>query len=247
MAFRGLLLACVDFCRRSLSRPRRRARSRSSASSSSSPTTKRPGHRRSAALHGHPGRRRRRRGTHRNTAGCLRHWSQTRRSPVSGSLGLLAKAAASATSLIAALYAHARYDGVVDITIAGKPLDSCRRTPSSAPGRCRWRSRSTRLGVHAGRGGAQGRCGRSVAGRVRPARGGDAGSDAILKAESADRATAEGRRQAACHGHEPRRGRRPCHHHPRCDADGRGRSDRRLWRDDGRRHPGRWTATSPAT
>ncbi|MGC5843010.1 autotransporter assembly complex protein TamA [Mesorhizobium abyssinicae] len=43
--------------------------------------------------------------------------------PVSGSLGLLAKARADREGLVAALYADARYEGVVTITIEGKPLD----------------------------------------------------------------------------------------------------------------------------
>src|SRR3954469_14069351 len=43
--------------------------------------------------------------------------------PVSGSLGLLSKATSERDLLIAELYRLARYDGVVDITIAGKPLD----------------------------------------------------------------------------------------------------------------------------
>ncbi|TIO09128.1 autotransporter assembly complex family protein [Mesorhizobium sp.] len=43
--------------------------------------------------------------------------------PVSGSLGLLAKARGDRDQLIAALYADARYEGVVTITIEGKPLD----------------------------------------------------------------------------------------------------------------------------
>jgi translocation and assembly module TamA len=43
--------------------------------------------------------------------------------PVSGSLGLLAKARGDREQLVAALYADARYEGVVTITIAGKPLD----------------------------------------------------------------------------------------------------------------------------
>src|SRR5262245_28552713 len=44
--------------------------------------------------------------------------------PVSGSLGLLAKASSERDLLIAELYRLARYDGVINITIAGKPLDS---------------------------------------------------------------------------------------------------------------------------
>lgn len=43
--------------------------------------------------------------------------------PVSGSLGLMAKARSDREQLIAALYADARYEGVVTITIDGKPLD----------------------------------------------------------------------------------------------------------------------------
>ncbi|AZO00501.1 outer membrane protein assembly factor [Mesorhizobium sp. M9A.F.Ca.ET.002.03.1.2] len=43
--------------------------------------------------------------------------------PVAGSLGLLAKARGDRDQLIAALYADARYEGVVTITIEGKPLD----------------------------------------------------------------------------------------------------------------------------
>lgn len=43
--------------------------------------------------------------------------------PVSGSLGLLAKARADREQLVAALYADARYEGVVTVTIEGKPLD----------------------------------------------------------------------------------------------------------------------------
>ncbi|MEP6563560.1 MAG: autotransporter assembly complex family protein [Mesorhizobium sp.] len=43
--------------------------------------------------------------------------------PVSGSLGLLAKARSDREQLVAALYADARYEGVVTITIQGKLLD----------------------------------------------------------------------------------------------------------------------------
>jgi translocation and assembly module TamA len=43
--------------------------------------------------------------------------------PVSGSLGLLAKARSDREQLVAALYAQARYDGVVQIAIAGQSLD----------------------------------------------------------------------------------------------------------------------------
>ncbi|TPK79808.1 outer membrane protein assembly factor [Mesorhizobium sp. B2-4-18] len=43
--------------------------------------------------------------------------------PVSGSLGLMAKARSDREQLVAALYADARYEGVVTLTIDGKPLD----------------------------------------------------------------------------------------------------------------------------
>jgi translocation and assembly module TamA len=43
--------------------------------------------------------------------------------PVSGSLGLLAKARSEREQIVAALYAAARYDGVVVVSIAGTPLD----------------------------------------------------------------------------------------------------------------------------
>ena len=58
--------------------------------------------------------------------------------PVSGSLGLLAKARSDREQLVAALYAEARYDGVVDDRHR-RPARSttCRRTPISAPDRCR--------------------------------------------------------------------------------------------------------------
>lgn len=44
--------------------------------------------------------------------------------PVSGSLGLLTKAGADRDGLVGRLYELARYGGVVDIRIAGRPLDS---------------------------------------------------------------------------------------------------------------------------
>jgi translocation and assembly module TamA len=43
--------------------------------------------------------------------------------PVSGSLGLLSKARGEREQLVAALYGAARYEGLVDIRIAGTPLD----------------------------------------------------------------------------------------------------------------------------
>jgi translocation and assembly module TamA len=43
--------------------------------------------------------------------------------PVSGSLGLISKARSDREQLIAALFELARYDGLVDITIQGRPID----------------------------------------------------------------------------------------------------------------------------
>ena len=43
--------------------------------------------------------------------------------PVSGSLGLISKARSDRDRLVAALYAEARYDGVVTIAIAGQSID----------------------------------------------------------------------------------------------------------------------------
>jgi len=43
--------------------------------------------------------------------------------PVSGSLGLLAKARSDREQIVAALYQEARYDGVVEISVGGRPLD----------------------------------------------------------------------------------------------------------------------------
>ncbi|MBL8575792.1 MAG: outer membrane protein assembly factor [Mesorhizobium sp.] len=49
---------------------------------------------------------------------------QDAKRPVSGSLGLLAKARSDWEQLVAALFAEARYDGVVNVMIAGQPLES---------------------------------------------------------------------------------------------------------------------------
>src|SRR5690606_38030311 len=44
--------------------------------------------------------------------------------PVPGSLGLMARARAEREQLVAALYADARYDGVVTVSIQGREMDS---------------------------------------------------------------------------------------------------------------------------
>jgi len=126
--------------------------------------------------------------------------------PVSGSLGLLTKARNERELLVAALYGEARYDGVVNITIEGVPLDdipidavfdTSRPVPVVIrvdPGEV------FRLGNVALRGDAA---------HLAPARygllpGGDAGSDVILKAET-DIVTAlkeEGRPLARIAGRE---------------------------------------------
>lgn len=106
--------------------------------------------------------------------------------PVSGSLGLIAKARDEREALVAALYAMARYDGVVEITIGGQPLDEI------APDAEFDRSQPVPVSVRVRPGQ------RFVLGEVRlagdvgglmPARfgliaGGDAGSTTILEAES---------------------------------------------------------------
>ena len=105
--------------------------------------------------------------------------------PVSGSLGLLAKATSERDLLIAALYRRARYDGVVNISIAGKPLDTLPPDAEFGAGpvpvaiEIEPGSVFT-LGNVALRGDAAG---------LAPdgfglTRGGNAGSDAILKAET---------------------------------------------------------------
>src|SRR5690606_18699955 len=43
--------------------------------------------------------------------------------PVSGSLGVMTKARNDRERLIAVLYTAARYDGVVEVTIEGRPID----------------------------------------------------------------------------------------------------------------------------
>ena len=48
---------------------------------------------------------------------------QDEKRPVSGSLGLMAKARSDRERLVAALYSQARYDGVVNIVIAGQSID----------------------------------------------------------------------------------------------------------------------------
>ena len=106
--------------------------------------------------------------------------------PVSGSLGLLAKARNDRERLVAALFSNARYDGVVNISIAGKPIDDLQPdavfsgqqpipvTVTINPG-----SKFT-LGDIVLKGDAAGIMGADY-GLIA---GGDASSDAILKAEA---------------------------------------------------------------
>ncbi|MDP3896319.1 MAG: autotransporter assembly complex family protein, partial [Mesorhizobium sp.] len=106
--------------------------------------------------------------------------------PVSGSLGVLAKARNERELLVAALYQEARYDGVVDILIDGQPLDSLEPdaqfdTSKAVP---------ITVSVRAGPAFTLGQVTvAGDAGGLAPAEyglmpGGDAGSDTILAAEN---------------------------------------------------------------
>ncbi|MEJ6784272.1 autotransporter assembly complex protein TamA [Aminobacter sp. Piv2-1] len=106
--------------------------------------------------------------------------------PVSGSLGLLAKARSDRERLIAALFSRARYDGVVEISIAGRPLDELEPDavfdgPQPVPVTVRIQPGSQfTLGDIVLQGDAAGIRGADF-GLIA---GGDASSDAILKAEA---------------------------------------------------------------
>ncbi|WP_378949823.1 autotransporter assembly complex family protein [Mesorhizobium sp. ANAO-SY3R2] len=107
--------------------------------------------------------------------------------PVSGSLGLLAKARNDRERLVAALFSKARYDGVVNIAIAGKRLDDLQPdavftglqpipvTVTIEPG-----SKFTLGDVALKSDGAK-----IMGAHFGLISGGDASSDAILKAEAA--------------------------------------------------------------
>lgn len=126
--------------------------------------------------------------------------------PVSGSLGLLAKARNEREVLIAALYSDARYDGVVTITIDGRPLDEL---PPDAEFD---RSRKVPVEINVAPGGVfvlgdvslVGDSGGLDLADVGLIRGGDAGSDAILKAEAQllERLQEQGRPLAVVEGRE---------------------------------------------
>jgi len=120
--------------------------------------------------------------------------------PVSGSLGLMAKARSDREQIVAALYTEARYDGVVEIAIGGRPLDQLPPDAEFGSGPV-----PVTISVDAGgvftlgavelKGDAAGLAPASFG--LLP--GGDAGSDAILKAENAmvARLKEEGRPLAA--------------------------------------------------
>jgi len=105
--------------------------------------------------------------------------------PVSGSLGLIAKARGERELLIAALYEEARYDGVVDISIAGTPIDALEPDAEFGAGPV-----PVTISVDPGAVFTLGDVAlQGDAADLAPARfgliaGGDAGSDAILKAEA---------------------------------------------------------------
>jgi translocation and assembly module TamA len=104
--------------------------------------------------------------------------------PVSGSLGLLAKARSERELLIAELYRRARYDGVVNITIAGKPLDQLPPDAEFGAGPV-----PVSISVEPGSVFTLGNVAlKGDAANLSPVsfglvRGGDAGSDSILRAE----------------------------------------------------------------
>ena len=104
--------------------------------------------------------------------------------PVSGSLGLLAKARSERELLIAELYEHARYDGVVEIRIAGTLIDDL-------PPDAEFGSGPVPVSIHIDPGAVFTLGGVALKGDaadLQPATfglvaGGPAGSEAILKAE----------------------------------------------------------------
>lgn len=106
--------------------------------------------------------------------------------PVSGSLGLLAKARGDREQLVAALYTEARYGGLVDISIAGQKLDDL---PPDAEF-SRTGPVPVAITITPGPVFTLGRISlEGDAADIAPAQfglvpGGDAGSDAILKAEA---------------------------------------------------------------
>lgn len=107
--------------------------------------------------------------------------------PVSGSLGILAKARDERQLLVATLYEEARYDGVVDIRIEGRPLDeiapdavfdTSRPVPISVTVRT---GQEYRLGAIA----LDGETGGLAPASFGLLPGGEAGSTAILRASAA--------------------------------------------------------------
>jgi len=106
--------------------------------------------------------------------------------PVSGSLGLLSRARTERELLVAALYSNARYDGVVTITVGGVPIDDL---PPDAEFD---RSGKVPVTIVIDPGGVftlgdvslVGDTGGLDVADVGLLRGGDAGSDAILKGEA---------------------------------------------------------------
>jgi translocation and assembly module TamA len=105
--------------------------------------------------------------------------------PVSGSLGLLAKATSERDLLISELYRRARYDGVVDITIDGKPLDTLPPDAEFGAGPVPVVIRIEPGSVFTlGDVVLKGDAADLTPEEFELVRGGDAGSDAILKAEA---------------------------------------------------------------
>ena len=125
--------------------------------------------------------------------------------PVSGSLGLLTKARADRERLIAALYSQARYDGVVEIVIAGRSIDDLPPDAEFGAGPI-----AVAITIDPGAVFTLGAIElRGDAADLAPAEyglipGGDARSDAVLKAEAGivRALQEEGRPLAAITGHE---------------------------------------------
>jgi translocation and assembly module TamA len=105
--------------------------------------------------------------------------------PVSGSLGLMAKARGDREQLVAALYTQARYDGVVEIAIDGKPLDELPPDAEFGAGPVPVAIEIDAGGVFTlGEVALQGDAADLVPAEFGLIPGGDAGSNAILKAEA---------------------------------------------------------------
>ena len=166
--------------------------------------------------------------------------------PVSGSLGLLAKARADREQLVAALFSEARYDGVVEIAINGQALDDLPPDADFGAGPV-----PVTITIDPGAVFTLGDIKlQGDAADLAPAEfglipGGDAGSDAILKAEAeiVRRLKEEGRPLAAVTGRDIVAD----HDTTTLDVtlDVAAGPGRRLWRRRRCPAPRRWIRASP--